>query len=304
MYYVLVSFLLSQFNNHTESFDLPSADNDVAWKHGADYTFNVTYITYLQPNSDSPAENNPDQKWGTSLISKLKCRPVQALRMRCHFNCTKFVELTSQTYKTAVEGLLEDVNYRSLDLGEASFEINPEGITNYEFNKKQETDESFQRLYQLITSNLFLSVVDKRFENTSVGDCPVGYEVQKLKQGNPKWNEAFMIKQLHDNEMNETIHLKRQSYLGDCIIQKDYFTANQQIHGFIPADSHIKLESTTNQFSISLQNWTSRTVNTFEVIGPNKAPVGMLYEHYRSQLAQIEPIKRPLKALPNLSTLA
>lgn len=162
--------------------------------------------------------------------------------MRCHMNGTKFAELKSRTYNFAMWKLIVgDVNYTSLDLGDASFEISREGIVNYEFNKRQEADKSFQRLYQVISNNLFLLMVDKRFGNASMGDCLAGNEAQKLKMDSTKWNDLFMFNKLHDNDRNDTIYRERQIIMNGCIIQKDYFTSNQQIHGFIPADSHITM---------------------------------------------------------------
>ncbi|XP_076276919.1 uncharacterized protein LOC143207385 [Lasioglossum baleicum] len=313
MQFLLVPILLSLVKTPSILFGIRVADTDVAWRHGVpEYTFNVTYLTYLEAESDAAAEKNPPQNWGTSLISKLKCRPgVQTSKLHCHFNCTKFVKLTSETYKTAVDGLLEDVNYTSLDFGDASFVISTDGIEDYTFNEKQETDESFQKLYKLITSNLYLSskinLTDstKRFENTTVGECPVTYTIVTKKLNNVEANKEYVITKWPDVDLEETMDVKKKVYLDECTHQQNYFTANEQIHSFIPADSDVKLESSTSRLYVTPRNFTSENVNTFKVTSTNKAAaVVTLHEHYRVQLAQVNPVKRELRTLPNLSTLA
>lgn len=310
---ILVPFFLGQLNNTSPgSLEVRVAGNEITWKHGPEFTFNVTYITYLEPKSDSPAEKNTEQNWGTNLISQLKCRPIEQQRWHCHFNCTKFTKLTSQTYNKAIAGLLKNANYTSLNFGDASFEITTDGIENYKFNEKQETDDSLQKLYKLIVSNLYLSSRmnmakgTKNVEKTSVGECPVTYtiETKKLDGEDLTAKKEFVITNSSDTLMKETIDIKKKVHLDECTSQQNYFTVNQQIHDFIPANSDIKAESSTGRLYVSPLNVASEIVNTFKVVGPNKTPVGTLNDHFRVRLESVDPVKKELRTLPNLSTLA
>lgn len=306
MNFILVSILLTELNNRTGLIGIRVPDDEVTWKHGPEYTFNLSYTRSVETYSDS--EKNTTQNMGTNLMGQLKCRPNSPDRLNCRFSCVKFAKFSSETPVATVEDLPGNENYTSLDFGDASFEVSPDGIKEYKFNEKQKLDENLQKLYTFLTSNLYMwskiNLVGMRqnFEDTSAGVCSVTYDMKSRKPNNTTEQKEVATTKPVSSDIEETIEILRQVNIDKCTVWKKYVIINQ-INDFLPADADINLASSMARFYVTNQNLTTNNMNTYKLEDSNKALIGFLHDHFLLTLAQVEPVKKELMALPNLSTL-
>ncbi|XP_031835794.1 uncharacterized protein LOC116428358 [Nomia melanderi] len=291
-------------------------DNENGWKNGPEYTFNATVCTYFEPGSSPSDESKATENvfTGTTLKTNMKCRPKEPNELHCHFEDTMIANLTTKTsYAELADGQLQmAANYTTFDFGNNSFEIkfNEDGIESYKFNVVPEPDDYTATMYKLIAGHLNLwSKIDtvkriKRIEMTSVGGCPVTYDVETTKPENKTMDGPFVITKPLNVDMTEELEIKKQVHLDECSPQATHIFGSRHTYGIIPDDSTLKLQSSKGRVSISSHNFISTTCNKFYAYDLNKTMIGTLRDLIHLTFDNVEPVKKELRTLPNLSTLA
>ncbi|XP_015431207.1 PREDICTED: uncharacterized protein LOC107187591 [Dufourea novaeangliae] len=278
MNYILVPFLLA--------VRLPN--NDDQWKNGPEYTFNATIGTIASIDYDhllglQEDDQSEDYYRGSSVTTQLKCRPREPDRLRCRFENTKITLLNASIFEPDAVIPAEDATYRSFGFGNVSFEIefDQNGIKSYEFENDSEIMvDRTASMCRLIAGhlNLWPKMGEvkriKRLENTTVGECPVSYDTEKVNLDNWTTIREYLLTKPLNMQMKKGLQIRKVIHLDECLPHPVYFFGTRYTFDVVPFESIQKLVSSVGRVFLSNSNFTSETVNTLHVYDENRKLIG------------------------------
>ncbi|XP_076375968.1 uncharacterized protein LOC143259053 [Megalopta genalis] len=275
-------------------------DNEITWKNGPEYTYNVNYDTVFTPIYTLSSITIPPS-CELHFTAQMKCRPREPDRLHCHFNGTKVAHAMSPIYC---------LNHT---LGNSSFEMkyNEDGLEYCKSDDGQEGNDAMSyNLYQFIAVNMNLwadidaeKISDEKSENASSDGCPVTYQIEAMPPSEatpkpdipqPAASYAFHFTKPLEMNLKDGVNVTKVVNLDKC---------NSTENSTNSGSSTMTLISSRGQMNITSHNFTSETTNTFNLVDSNSMVLAIRRDVIRLTFVSMEPVKRILRTLPNVGTV-
>ncbi|XP_078042662.1 uncharacterized protein LOC144473012 [Augochlora pura] len=275
-------------------------DNEITWKNGPEYTYNVNYDTVFTPVQTLSSMTVPPS-CELHFTAQMKCRPREPDRLHCHFNGTKVAHAMSPIYC---------LNHT---LGNSSFEMkyNEDGLEYCESDDGQEGNDAYSfNLYQFIAANMNLwsrvdteKTVEKKAENASLDECSVTYQVEPPAPSDvtakPEIRQpasyAFHFTKPLEMNLKDGVNITKTLNLDKCNPPQSLTNSGS---------SSMTLVSSKGQMFVTSHNFTSEATNTFNLYDSNMTVLSVRQDRIRLTFVSMEPVKRILRTLPNVGTVA